>query len=203
MDHCIKSDFDKIHPANSEVVTTNDISLKMQYIQYVNRFSLFQRGALLQNIQNRDLHIFGGDPAWLHSAEQTRFLAGEGIQYHQAVFDRAQVAEIFATSRVNINITSLQFDSAVINRVLDCAAAGGFILTDKKAQLTELTAVADEISYATLEELISKIDYYLHPANQRVKYEVTQQLRNDLSVSCSMANSVIRVINCMATFSME
>lgn len=200
MDHSVKSDFDRVHPANSEIMTASDISLKMQYIQYVNRFSMFQRGALLQGIQRHDLHIFGGDPAWMHGVEQTRFLAGDSIHYHPAVFDRAQVAEVFATSRININITSLQFDSAVINRVLDCAAAGGFMLTDKKAQLAGLTAVADEISYSTLEELESKVDYYSHPDNQRVKNELTQQLRSDLSVSCSMANSVIQIINRMATF---
>ena len=117
------------------------------------------------------------------------------ITYHKPVFERDQVIDIFSTSKINVNITSLQFDTAVINRVMDCAAAGGFILTDRKDQLYELTSVADEISYRTIDELNYKIDYFMQPEHQKYREEIRRQLRRELEARCVVDNIVEYMIS--------
>ena len=197
LDHHIKNDFNRLKGIDSlcDVQTTADISLKMQYIQHVHLYSQPHRGAVLEKVCGHDLHIYGGDPSWVHGIEQSRFLNNANITYHKPVFERDQVIDIFSTSKINVNITSLQFDTAVINRVMDCAAAGGFILTDRKDQLYELTSVADEISYRTIDELNYKIDYFMQPENQKLREEIRRQLRRELEARCVVDNIVEYMIS--------
>lgn len=192
LDHNVKGDFDLL-TADRYRETPDDadrVSRKAQYIQHVNSFSLFQRGAILQMIPDHRLHIYGGDPSWLHGREQTHFINSANIEYHDPVFDNQAIANLFATTKININITSLQFDTAVINRVLDCAASGGFMLTDTKQQLRELTSVADDIMFSTPDELMAKIEFYLNPVHAEKRREITQTLTDDLKRSCSLETTL-------------
>ena len=182
LDHRIKEDFG----APAGVATAADIAAKMQYVQHVHLYSQPHRGAVLEKIGGHGLHIYGGDPSWIHGIDQSRFLSNPNITYYPPVFEVAQVVELFSTTRININVTSLQFDSAVINRVMDCAAAGGFMLTDRKEQLYSLTSVADEISYGTIEELTEKIDYFMSPEHEGRRVEIGRQLRQELGERCSV-----------------
>jgi spore maturation protein CgeB len=170
----------------------------MQFIQHVHLYSQPHRGAVLERIGGHDVHIFGGDPSWVHGIDQHRFLINANISYHKPVFEKDLVANIFATSKINVNVTSLQFDTAVINRIMDCAAAGGFILTDRKEQLYELTSVADEISYGTIEELNSKIDYFVNPHYQNKRKEIGLQLRHDLEERCSVDKVVKDILSALS-----
>jgi len=69
---------------------------------------------------------------------------------------------------VNVNSTSIQMPSAVNQRVLDCPAAGGFLLTDAQTQLSELFE-ADEVAvYHSLDEAVGLYQEYLAaPAARR------------------------------------
>jgi hypothetical protein len=186
MDHPVKADF-PIGAVSDNLDTT---ARKAQYIQYVNTFSLFQRGALLQDLPDYDVHIFGGDPSWIHGVEPSRFLTKNGLAYHPPVFETRAIAEVFAGSRVNLNITSLQFDTAVINRLMDCASCGGFMLTDRKDQLSELTSVAEEVMFATPAELADKLEFFLNPANDSKRREIAGTLAEDIARSCSLEHTI-------------
>ena len=74
----------------------------------------------------------------------------------------------------------MQFDQAVSNRILDVAAAGGFPLTDWKDELGAITAVAEAISYRSLEELRHKIDYYCHPDHRAERLEIATTLQREV-----------------------
>jgi predicted O-linked N-acetylglucosamine transferase (SPINDLY family) len=199
LDHRIKDDYSKFEELDlhSKISSSVEIAQKMQYIQQVHLYSQPHRGAVLEKVCGYDLHIYGGDPSWLHGIEQSRFLNNANITYYKPVFEREQVIELFSTTRINVNITSLQFDTAVINRVMDCAASGGFILTDRKAQLYELTSVADEISYGSIEELSSKIDYFMQPEHQKQREEISRQLQQNLEVRCSVDSVVEYMVSVM------
>jgi predicted O-linked N-acetylglucosamine transferase (SPINDLY family) len=188
LDHRIKDEYKELVTTDfqNKVPTTVEIALKMQYIQHAHLYSQPHRGAVLEKVCGHGVHIYGGDPSWLHGIEQYRFLSNANITYHKPVFEREQVINLFSTTRINVNITSLQFDTAVINRVMDCAASGGFILTDRKEQLYELTSVADEISCGTIEELNSKIDYFMKPEHQKQREEISRQMRLELEELCSV-----------------
>ena len=193
--HSVKNDFDSLFKSNDRGKGDEYFVRKFQYIQYVNTYTMFLRGALINSIEKHRIDIIGGDPAWLHGEDQTRFLKGNNVNYHSPIFAIDRVADIFSSSRINLNITSLQFDSAVINRVIDCALSGGFILTDRKNQLFELTSVAEEISFSNTDEMLSKISKYSNPSNEKSTLEILNHLKSDLSKNCSTQITITKIID--------
>ena len=96
-----------------------------------------------------------GDPSWTRLTAR----AGGAVGY----FD--DLAPFYRTTKINLNSTSLQMRSAVNQRVFDCPAAGGFLITDGQGDIAELfDSNTEVVTYATLDELADKVDYYLkHP----------------------------------------
>jgi spore maturation protein CgeB len=130
----------------------------------------------------------------MHGVDETRAFSAPHITNRKPVFDKHEVANIFHASAINLNITSLQFDTAMINRVIDCVAAGGFILTDRKAQLSELSSCAEEIGYSSVDELNAKIDFYLDPANREKKKAIVAQMSEEFAAQCSVAKTIERIL---------
>ncbi len=62
---------------------------------------------------------------------------------------------------VNLNVTSIQMPSTVNQRVFDCPAAGGFLLTDAQAELGELFDLEQETAcYASIDECRDLLKFY-------------------------------------------
>jgi hypothetical protein len=202
LNHHIKEDYGKLNLSRVDEgsLSASAMSSKIEYVQYTSIYSFFQRGVLLKSIQDHGVHVFGGDPSWIQGVPQTRFLEQKNISNHKPTFGIKEISEIFSGSKININISSMQFDTAVVNRVLDCAAAGGFILTDRKDQLSELTCVAKEISYASIDELNHKVDYFLRPENEQKRRAIGRQLKEDLEASCSIGKVLGFMLEKMACF---
>ena len=74
-------------------------------------------------------------------------------------------SQIYQNSRINLNISSLQFDTAVNNRVIDIASSGGFVLTDKRSDLYDFIPFHSEISFETPEEMNDKINYWMNSSS--------------------------------------
>lgn len=96
-----------------------------------------------------------GDASW------SRIL--DNYESNLGYFD--DLAPYYRTTAVNLNSTSLQMRDAVNQRVFDCPAAGGFLLTDNQPDLYDLFDVENEVvTYESLPELQDKIVFYLkHP----------------------------------------
>jgi hypothetical protein len=162
------------------------LSAKSFYGMMIHLHSLCFRGEVLRRL-DATVSVVGGDPTYLKTGEEhtlTRF-DRPNIRMLPPTKIYSDARDIYAHSGINLNITSLQFDDAVINRVMDASASGGFILTDWKDSLRDLTSVADRISYKSIEELNYKIAYYLDPANDGERTELIHQLRSDLRKSCT------------------
>lgn len=72
------------------------------------------------------------------------------------------LAPYYRSTAINLNNTSLQMRDAVNQRVFDCPAAGGFLITDHQPDLHDLFDVGKEVvTYESLPELGDKIQYYL------------------------------------------
>ncbi len=66
---------------------------------------------------------------------------------------------------VNLNVTSIQMATTVNQRVFDCPAAGGFLLTDAQSALTGLFGPGEVATYASWDECRDLLAYYrAHPA---------------------------------------
>jgi SAM-dependent methyltransferase len=158
---------------------------KSNYLLALHRHSLYMRGDILKRIGSNAFHIYGGDPGYLHGLDLDRRLQGENFIYHPATSDPSETARIYNSSIVSINITPFQFDTAVINRVLDIGAAGGFPLTDWKEDLAMVTTANKEISYRNPEELQYKIDYYCHPDHLQERLEISHCLLSEITAKYS------------------
>lgn len=157
---------------------------KYFYLSLLHGFSQFFRGELIKRIDPRySVDIIGGDPDYMRGSELNRKIQKNQIRYHQPTQNYRDTANIYIQTKINLNITSLQFDRAVINRVIDVASVGGFVLTDWKADLSKLTSVSQEISYRNIDELNAKIDYYLSHDQERL--EIANTLHQDIKKHCT------------------
>jgi SAM-dependent methyltransferase len=176
---------------------------KFFYIAAMNPLSPCFRGELITRLiaklDNINIDIFGGDPSYLQGYSYNRLIDHKNIKYHRCT-DYFETKYIYANSKINLNITSLQFDDAIVNRVIDVGAVGGFILTDWKPGLKNITSVYKEISYKTLDELNYKINYYLSHEEERLK--IAEKLHQDIVSRCTysqVVNFIFSKISLMST----
>lgn len=79
------------------------------------------------------------------------------------------MAEVFAGSRINLNISLKIIPSGVPLRIFDILGAGGFVLTNLQPELYELfTPDKDLVIYEGLEDLYEKAAFYIaHDAERK------------------------------------
>lgn len=154
------------------------------YHYVINLLSPCFRGELIKRLNPQfDIHIIGGDPGYISGSPRDRRIEQPNITYYPPTGNAQATREAYASSKINLNITSIQFDDAVVNRVIDVGAVGGFILTDRRSDLSQITIVSQEISYGSMNELNHKIDYYLTHEKERI--EVSDQLHQDVISRCT------------------
>jgi len=117
------------------------------------------RTKLLENLNQEKLTIIGDDswPDILPDATYEGFIAYG-----------PKIAEVYETSTININATSLQMATAINQRVFDVPTAGGFLLTDNQSDVGEHFELGKEvITYSSGDELADLAGYYLQNETQR------------------------------------
>jgi len=116
-----------------------------------------ERAALVKRLEPYGVEV-RGDPGW----QQVARCVGGTVSY----FD--SLAPHYRSTAINLNATSLQMKTGVNQRVFDCPAAGGFLITDAQDDLNELFEPGSEVvTYATLDELEDKVRYYLNHPQER------------------------------------
>lgn len=89
-------------------------------------------------------------------------------QLHGTVDYYTQLPAFYASTAVNINMTDRQMPGAANQRVFDCPAAGGFLLTDRREQLEELFDPERELAFHEgPEDIAEKVRWYLKHPSQR------------------------------------
>lgn len=78
---------------------------------------------------------------------------------------REELPVLYRQSEINLNTTSIQMPTTVNQRVFDCPAAGGFLLTDAQMELGQLFDLNREVvAYQSLDECVELYRYYrTHP----------------------------------------
>ena len=160
------------------------------HVSTMHNYSLLMRGEILKRASEKPIDIFGGDPAYLHGVKASRTIDSPNLIYHPPTKCAEEAAYVYSRSLINNNITPLQFDTCVINRVIDIGAAGGFPLTDWKEDLASITSVHKQISYESPEELQEKILYYSQPEHQKERLEICDTLYNEIHANFSYAHIV-------------
>lgn len=108
--------------------------------------------------------------------------AGGPVDYFQ------ELPQFYRDCEINFNVTSIQMPHTVNQRVFDCPAAGGFLLTDAQSDIVELfDAEREAATYTTVEECVEKFRWYrahpearvaiVHAAQRRILGEHTYAYR--------------------------
>ena len=98
--------------------------------------SAHYRTELLRGVVDQGLSVVG-DIGWRSVLPHAK--------HENAVPYGAALAQIYATTDVSLNATSLQMPTAVNQRVFDVPAAGGFLLTDAQGEVSDLFAPGEEV----------------------------------------------------------
>ncbi|HPC16601.1 MAG TPA: glycosyltransferase [Candidatus Hydrogenedentes bacterium] len=116
------------------------------------------RQCFIQALPGDAVCVFGDD-GWDDIAQWR----GGPVNYER------DLAAVYRCSEINLNVTSMQMASAVNQRVFDCPAAGGFLLTDAQSSLMDLFDPDSEIvCYHSLDEAAALIrEYRARPAKRK------------------------------------
>jgi len=127
------------------------------------------RRELVEALEEFGLHIYG-DEGWFSLVSPEKFALFPPLDYY------TQLPLLYNASKVNLNATSFQMNSAVNQRVFDVAACGGFLLTDCQPDMQELFELGREaICYQDREQLKELVKFYLQHPQQRA--EIARQAR--------------------------
>ena len=78
--------------------------------------------------------------------------------------------KIFQASKINLNITMRPIETGLSLRVWDVLGCGGFLLTNYQAEIPEYFEIGKDLEvYENEEDLIQKVDYYLHHDAERME----------------------------------
>lgn len=79
-----------------------------------------------------------------------------------------EMPKVFASSKINLNITFRMIQTGISLRVLDILGAGGFLLTNPQREVCEQFEDGREIVvYHSIDEAVEKADYYLRHEEER------------------------------------
>lgn len=129
-------------------------SIYLDYILRMSATSAF-RLACVESLRRHPLVVFG-DEGWVASGAIDRSQWGGPIA-------PADLPELYARSRLNLNFNFMQVSSTVNPKVLDAAAAGGAVLTDDRPELAELfpSPEARPMAFSSLAELPDRVSSLL------------------------------------------
>ena len=159
----------------------------------LNKFSSPLRGQLISTIKNHRVDIFGGDLSYGRINDALLVLQQNNVHYQPATQNYRDANTIYQNSRINLNISSLQFDTAVNNRVFDVALSGGFFLTDRRPDLESIFPFANEISYQTPEEMCEKIKYWSDDSSNKKYLEIKDEIWNICSKTNTYKNAISKI----------
>jgi spore maturation protein CgeB len=116
------------------------------------------RREMARRLERLGLEVHG-DALWTQVARRC----------HGPVGYFTDLAPFYRSTAINLNTTSLQMKTAVNQRVFDCPAAGGFLITDAQDDLDELFDPESEVvTYHSLDELEEQVRRYRNQAEERV-----------------------------------
>lgn len=109
----------------------------------------------------------------------------------------SQMPEVFAKSKINLNITLRSITTGIPLRVLDIMASGGFVLTNNQQEIAEHFVDGEDLAiYNSVEEAIEKCEYYLTHEEERIKIILNgyEKVKREFSYS-KQVDIIFSVIN--------
>jgi spore maturation protein CgeB len=90
------------------------------------------------------------------------------VRYRGYADYETQLPCIFASSRINLNISLKAIRTGIPLRVIEILGCGGFVMTNYQEEIAEYLSVGEEcVVYENIEDLYAKVSYYLEHEEER------------------------------------
>lgn len=157
---------------------------KVEGFQFINFFEiedteLFESAYLIRKLANIErvgiLNLLAeSHSVTLYTNSPTAKEVLSDVKIRPPVNPTDEAFEVFARSRINLNLTLKGIERGTPQRVFNICAAGGFALTSYCPETAELFEEDREIvMFRSPEELLEKTDYYLTHEEERKKIAET------------------------------
>lgn len=81
-----------------------------------------------------------------------------------------QMPKVFHAGKINLNMTMRPIETGLSLRIWDVLGSGGFLITNYQSEIPEYFEIGKDLEvYESMEDLIYKIDYYLHHEAERIE----------------------------------
>jgi hypothetical protein len=122
------------------------------------------RTNVLERMTKHNLQTYGGNDLLSDSCSPVLKQAYQGkrVSYHE------ELPAVYAQSAVNLNLNHFQTTHGIAQRIYDCLAVGGFIISDTNPAITEAFTNREEIVCTeSIDEMDDLVGYYLrHPSGR-------------------------------------
>lgn len=84
-----------------------------------------------------------------------------------------EMPKIFHAGKINLNITMRPIETGLSLRIWDVLGCGGFLISNYQAEIPEYFEIGKDLEvYENTEDLIGKIEYYLHHDTERMEIAI-------------------------------
>ncbi len=160
----------------------------------ITKLSMAYRGELIGKVKNAEVVIYGGDLSQGQINDPLLKITQSNIKYLPPTSNYKLTESIYFQSKINLNLSSLQFDDAINNRIIDVVMSGGFLITDKRSTLLALCPSSEVICFDSPEEMLFLIDFFSHKDNYKKYLEVKHAIYNEVRDQFTYDNAIGNII---------
>lgn len=137
--------------------------VRQMVLSFIDREASFrQRHEIVEELKPFGISVYG-EPFWSR-------VAGESCYKGRIDYYSRQIADLYRTTKINLNISKYQLKRTANQRVFDCPLCDGFLLTDFREDIEEYFEIDKEIVvYRDLMDLRRKVAYFLENAKATKK----------------------------------
>jgi hypothetical protein len=151
------------------------VAIFQHLLHELTKLTMPYRGELLSFIaKHQSIDIFGGDLSYGTVNHPLLKIDHGNVRYHTATRDYQSTQNIYSASTVNINISSLQFDSAINNRIIDVLFSGGFLITDRRSQIARLIPELQEFTFDTPEQMVAMAAKFHEASSSKLRKDFVE-----------------------------
>jgi len=141
--------------------------VKQMVLSFIDRESSFRlRHEIVEALKPFDISVYG-ENFW-------RRVVGDEFYKGTINYYSPEIANLYRSSKININISKYQLKTTVNQRVFDCPLCDGFLITDYKDDIEEYFDIDESIVvFQNPEDLKNKVAFYLD--NERMARKIVEK----------------------------
>ena len=159
----IESELQKAYPTDPNAPTV--MTPKQLYSQFVlsRQVTALERTEVLELLGKKNNLVRN-----LYTPEKNADIKGWSnkgtVDYYTSMSD------VFASSKINLNITLRSIKTGIPLRAFDIMGAGGFLLSNYQGEYPEYFNIGEEMAiYENYDDLLNKVDYFLTHEKERAE----------------------------------